>query len=97
MNRMTRREFTALAAGAGVASLLPRRAAAQSAAAPLITKQVPRSGERVPAVGLGSTAVTAVIPGTANPAHMNDNLGAMRGRLPDAALRKRMVEFLQSL
>jgi len=46
---------------------------------------------------LGSAAVTAVIPGTADPAHMSDNLGAMRGRLPDAAERKRMVEFLQSL
>jgi aryl-alcohol dehydrogenase-like predicted oxidoreductase len=46
---------------------------------------------------LGNGAVTAVIPGTADPAHMADNLGAMRGRLPDAALRKRMVEFLQTL
>ena len=26
--------------------------------------------------------VTAVIPGTADPAHMTDNLGAMRGRCP---------------
>jgi aryl-alcohol dehydrogenase-like predicted oxidoreductase len=46
---------------------------------------------------LGNAAVTAVIPGTANAAHMSDNLGAMRGRLPDAAQRKRMVELLQSL
>jgi aryl-alcohol dehydrogenase-like predicted oxidoreductase len=46
---------------------------------------------------LGNAAVTAVIPGTSSAAHMVDNLGAMRGRLPDAALRKRMVEFLQTL
>jgi aryl-alcohol dehydrogenase-like predicted oxidoreductase len=46
---------------------------------------------------LGNETVTAVIPGTANAAHMSDNLGAMRGRLPDAAQRKRMVEYLQSL
>lgn len=46
---------------------------------------------------LGNAAVTAVIPGTADAAHMNDNLGAMRGRLPDAAQRRRMVELLQSL
>jgi len=46
---------------------------------------------------LGNAAVTAVIPGTAKSAHMIDNLGAMRGRLPDAAQRKRMVELLQSL
>ncbi len=46
---------------------------------------------------LAHTAVTAVIPGTADAAHMTDNLGAMRGGLPDAAQRKRMIEFLQGL
>jgi len=46
---------------------------------------------------LADERVTTVIPGTSNPAHMADNLGAMRGRLPDAAQRKRMVDFLQSL
>jgi aryl-alcohol dehydrogenase-like predicted oxidoreductase len=46
---------------------------------------------------LGDERVTAVIPGTSDPAHMADNLGAMRGRLPDAGERKRMVEFVQSL
>jgi aryl-alcohol dehydrogenase-like predicted oxidoreductase len=46
---------------------------------------------------LGHEAVTAAIPATSNPAHMADNLGAMRGRLPDAAQRKRMVELIDSL
>lgn len=46
---------------------------------------------------LGDERVTAVIPGTANPAHMADNLGAMRGRLPDPDRRKRMVAFIASL
>lgn len=46
---------------------------------------------------LGDERVTAVIPGTSDPAHMADNLGAMRGRLPDAAERRRMVEFVRSL
>jgi aryl-alcohol dehydrogenase-like predicted oxidoreductase len=46
---------------------------------------------------LGNPAVTAVIPGTANAAHMTDNLGAARGRLPDAAQRRRMVEFVEAL
>lgn len=41
--------------------------------------------------------VTAVIPGTSSPAHMADNLGAMRGRLPDAQQRERMVDFIESL
>ena len=46
---------------------------------------------------LADERVTAVIPGTADPAHMADNLGAMRGALPDAATRRRMIEFAQSL
>jgi aryl-alcohol dehydrogenase-like predicted oxidoreductase len=46
---------------------------------------------------LGNPAVTAVIPGTANGAHMADNLGAARGRLPDAAQRRRMAEFIETL
>jgi aryl-alcohol dehydrogenase-like predicted oxidoreductase len=46
---------------------------------------------------LADERVTAVIPGTSNPAHMADNLGAMRGRLPDPDQRKRMVAFIDSL
>jgi aryl-alcohol dehydrogenase-like predicted oxidoreductase len=46
---------------------------------------------------IGDERVTAVIPGTADPAHMADNLGAMRGALPDQDERKRMVAFIESL
>jgi aryl-alcohol dehydrogenase-like predicted oxidoreductase len=46
---------------------------------------------------LGDERVTAVIPGTLNAEHMADNLGAMRGTLPDAAERQRMVAFIDSL
>ena len=46
---------------------------------------------------LGDARVTAVIPGTTNPAHMADNLGAMQGRLPDAAERRRMVAFIAAM
>jgi len=45
---------------------------------------------------LGHPAVTCVIPGTGRPEHMRDNVGAGVGRLPDAALRSRMVDFLKS-
>jgi aryl-alcohol dehydrogenase-like predicted oxidoreductase len=45
---------------------------------------------------LGNPQVTAVIPGTGNPEHMTDNLGAGRGRLPDAAQRERMAALLAS-
>ncbi len=46
---------------------------------------------------LADPRVTAVIPGTADPAHMLDNLGAMRGALPDPDQRRRMVQFVASL
>jgi len=46
---------------------------------------------------LGDARVTAVIPGTGDPAHMLDNLGAMRGRLPDAKERAQMVAFVATL
>jgi len=46
---------------------------------------------------LADARVTAVIPGTTSAAHMTDNLGAMRGPLPDAAERKRMVAFIATL
>jgi aryl-alcohol dehydrogenase-like predicted oxidoreductase len=40
---------------------------------------------------LAQQAVTCVIPGTGNPAHMADNCRAGSGVLPDAALRKRII------
>lgn len=43
---------------------------------------------------LASTAVTCVLPGTDKVEYMLDNLNAGRGRLPDAATRKRMVQFI---
>jgi aryl-alcohol dehydrogenase-like predicted oxidoreductase len=46
---------------------------------------------------LASEAVNCVIPGTDKPEYMVDNLNAGRGRLPDAAMRRKMVEFIDSL
>jgi len=46
---------------------------------------------------LGDPRVTAVIPGTADAAHMTDNLGAMRGALPDPDQRRQMVQFIETL
>jgi len=42
-------------------------------------------------------ALTCTIPGTGNPAHMRDNLGAGQGALPDAALRAKMRQHFDSL
>jgi aryl-alcohol dehydrogenase-like predicted oxidoreductase len=46
---------------------------------------------------LGHPAVTCVIPGTSRITHIKDNLQAGMGRLPDAAMRRRMTEYLGSL
>jgi aryl-alcohol dehydrogenase-like predicted oxidoreductase len=46
---------------------------------------------------LADPRVTAVIPGTADAAHMTDNLGAMRGPLPDDEQRKQMAAFADAL
>jgi aryl-alcohol dehydrogenase-like predicted oxidoreductase len=46
---------------------------------------------------LAEEAVTGVMPGTDKPEYMIDNLDAGRGRLPDAPMRKKMVEFWNSL
>ena len=46
---------------------------------------------------LSDARVTAVIPGTADPVHMTDNLGAMRGPLPDPDQRKQMEAFAATL
>jgi aryl-alcohol dehydrogenase-like predicted oxidoreductase len=43
---------------------------------------------------LSHPAVTCAIPGTRRVAHLEDNLRAARGRLPDAKTRRRMVEYL---
>ncbi len=42
-------------------------------------------------------AVTAVTPATSRPANMADNMGAAVGRLPDAAMRKRMIQLVEDL
>ena len=46
---------------------------------------------------LSHEAVTAVIPGTDKPEYMLDNLEAGRGRFPDEAMRKRMVQYWEKL
>jgi diketogulonate reductase-like aldo/keto reductase len=42
-------------------------------------------------------AVTCAIPATNNPKHLEDNVQGGLGRLPDAKMRQRMIEFVSSL
>jgi len=46
---------------------------------------------------LSHPAVTCVIPGTRRVAHLKDNVQAGMGRLPDAAMRRRMMEYVAKL
>jgi aryl-alcohol dehydrogenase-like predicted oxidoreductase len=43
------------------------------------------------------SAVTCVIPATSRVDHMTENMGALSGRLPDAATRERMVRYLEEM
>jgi diketogulonate reductase-like aldo/keto reductase len=46
---------------------------------------------------LSHPAVTCTIPATRNPDYLVDNMGAALGRLPDAAMRLRMVQHMRNL
>lgn len=46
---------------------------------------------------VGHPAVTCVIPATSKVKHIVDNMTGGKGRAPDAAMRKRMVSYLESL
>lgn len=41
--------------------------------------------------------VTCVLTATSNPAHAAENVGALRGPLPDAAMRRRMVQHMETI
>lgn len=42
-------------------------------------------------------AITCAIPATTNPDHQTDNIGALRGPLPDKEMRIRMVKHMESI
>lgn len=42
-------------------------------------------------------ALTCAIPATSQVSHLHENMGAARGRLPDAAFRRRMVSYIEGL
>ena len=42
-------------------------------------------------------AVTCAIPATSNVAHVGENMGAALGRLPDEAMRRRMISYVADL
>ncbi len=46
---------------------------------------------------VSNPAVTCCLTSTSNPAHAAENVGALRGPLPDRAMRERMVKHMESI
>ncbi|WP_165977452.1 aldo/keto reductase [Nonomuraea diastatica] len=46
---------------------------------------------------IANPAVTCALPATSDPAHVAENVAAMRGPLPDAAMRERMVRHMETI
>ncbi len=75
---ITRREYLKLSVTAGVALALgPRRLLADDTAMPLITRAIPGTGERLPVVGLGSSATFSKVAGSADVAALREVLQAL--------------------
>jgi len=72
---LTRRDYLALTATAGAALALPRALFAQ--AGDLITRAIPKTGERLPIVGLGSSATFSQIAGAADTEAIKSVFSAM--------------------
>lgn len=82
---INRRDFLTTAAGFAGASLLGERV---SAAGPMITRAIPKTGELVPMVGLGSSATFASMARSADAAALRDVLKTLvdhGGRVFDTA------------
>jgi diketogulonate reductase-like aldo/keto reductase len=46
---------------------------------------------------ISNPAVTCALPSTSNPAHAVENMGALVGRLPTPAMRRRMVAHMETI
>ncbi len=104
--REAERRLLPLAQGEGVAVLVNRPLGQGRMFAGVMGQPLPGWAQEIDCASwaqvflkfiLGHPAVTCVIPGTRNAGHLADNLGAARGRLPDAALRARMAAYFDSI
>lgn len=75
---LTRRQYLQLSLAAGAALALPRTLlAAAERPLELITRAIPSTGERVPAVGLGSSATFAAVARSEDVSALGEVIGAM--------------------
>jgi aryl-alcohol dehydrogenase-like predicted oxidoreductase len=73
----TRREWLRMAGAAGVLAFDPRAVLAQAGGAGLITRAIPATGERLPIVGLGSSATFAQVARSEDATALRAVLGRM--------------------
>jgi aryl-alcohol dehydrogenase-like predicted oxidoreductase len=74
---MDRRQWLAMALGAGAALGLGPRFAGGAPAAPLLSRPIPSSGEKIPVVGLGSSATFRSVAESEDVAALREVLGAL--------------------
>ena len=106
MDRAVERRLLPLAADRGVATLINRPFARGSLFRKVRGKLLPDwAGEFDCAswaqfflkFAVSHPAATCAIPATSKAKHMKDDMDAGFGRLPDSALRRRMIEYLETL
>ena len=105
-NRTAERRLLPIAQDRGIATLINRPYQGGSLFRRVRGKALPDWAAEIDCASWGQfflkfiashPAVTCVIPATSKAKHMLDNMGAAYGRLPDAALRRRMHETFESI
>jgi diketogulonate reductase-like aldo/keto reductase len=106
LDRRAEERLLPLAQERGVASLINRPFASGDRCARVRSKPLPEWGAEFDCKSwpqfllkwiLGNEAVTCAIPATGKVRHLEDNMAAGAGRLPDEKLRRRMVDYIVSL
>ena len=105
-NRDVEQDLLPLAAERGIATLINRPYQRGSLFRVVRGKPLPDWAREIDCTSWGQfflkfiaahPAVTCIIPATTKVKHMIDNMGAGFGRLPDEAMRRRMIAYLESI
>jgi len=106
VDRAAEQRLLAVCAELGVATLINRPFGQDEFFAHVAGKHLPAWAAEVGCTSwaqmalkyvLGDERVTNAIPATSKPHHMAENLKALEGPLPDAKMRRRMVDLIQAL
>jgi diketogulonate reductase-like aldo/keto reductase len=106
LNRVSERRLLPLARQRGVAVLINRPFQRGELFRRVVDRPLPEWAREIDCTSwaqfflkfvVSHPAVTCAIPATGKPHHMEDNMGAGWGRLPDERMRQRMVEVVEEL